>query len=424
MMAYFNKLKTEKMNGRPILFWSYWNNKLMGVQLTIQLMVALITAVLVITTLSLSRAIVRPKENGDKIQLNSLSRCNFFSGKWVFDNQSRLLYNGSNCSFISFLDDGMACQNYGGKDLDYLYWKWQPHDCDLPRFNATAMLEKLRNKRLVYVGDSLNRNQWVSLVCMLESSIHTHLKQVHFNGSLVTLKAIEYNATIDFYWAPLLVESNCDDAWHHRVKDRVLRVDSIEKHARFWEDADVLVFNSYLWWRLDLTVLWGSFGSADAKYEQLGMVRTYELGLQTWADWLDTHLNRTKTRVFFVSMSPTHSRGEEWGKAEGENCYNETEPISNAEYWGSESSVGMMRLVEAAIKKLNEKSGVKADLLNITQLSEYRKEAHPSIYRKHWDPLTKEQLENPSSYADCTHWCLPGVPDVWNHFLYVYLLYL
>lgn len=123
------------MNGRPILFWSYWNNKLMGVQLTIQLMVALITAVLLITTLSLSRAIIRPKENGDKIQLNSLSRCNFFSGKWVFDNQSRPLYNGSNCSFISFLDDGMACQNYGRKDLDYLYWKWQPHDCDLPRYS-------------------------------------------------------------------------------------------------------------------------------------------------------------------------------------------------------------------------------------------------------------------------------------------------
>lgn len=61
------------------------------------------------------------------------------------------------------------------------------------------MLENLRNKRLVYVGDSLNRNQWVSLVCILESSIHTHLKDVHFNGSLVTLKAI-----VSFKFRPLL----------------------------------------------------------------------------------------------------------------------------------------------------------------------------------------------------------------------------
>lgn len=61
------------------------------------------------------------------------------------------------------------------------------------------MLEKLRNKRLVYVGDSLNRNQWVSMVCMLESSIHTHVKHVHFNGSLVTLRAIvSFNHIIVF----------------------------------------------------------------------------------------------------------------------------------------------------------------------------------------------------------------------------------
>lgn len=139
MMAYFNKLKTEtepkteKMNGRPVLFWGSWNNKVMGIQLTFQLLVAIIAVVLVITTLSLSRQI-RMKEIGEKTQLNSLSSCNFFSGKWVFDNQSRPLYNGSNCSFISFLDDGMACQNYGRKDLDYLYWKWKPRDCDLPRY--------------------------------------------------------------------------------------------------------------------------------------------------------------------------------------------------------------------------------------------------------------------------------------------------
>lgn len=154
------------------------------------------------------------------------------------------------------------------------------------------------------------------------------------------------------------------------------------------------------------------------------MLRTYELGLQTWADWLDTHVNRSKTRVFFVSLSPTHNRGEDWGKANGQNCYDETEPITNREYWGSDSDPKMMKLVESVIKKLNEKSGFKVELLNITQLSEYRKEGHSSIYRKHWDPLTKEQLANPSSYADCIHWCLPGVPDVWNHFLYTHLVYL
>ena len=33
------------------------------------------------------------------------------------------------------------------------------------------MLERLRGKRLVFVGDSLNRNMWESLVCVLRNSV-------------------------------------------------------------------------------------------------------------------------------------------------------------------------------------------------------------------------------------------------------------
>ena len=59
----------------------------------------------------------------------------------------------------------------------------------------------------------------------------------------------EYNATIDFYWSPLLVESNSDNPIIHRVEYRIIRADRIEKHASVWRDADIIVFNSYLWWR-------------------------------------------------------------------------------------------------------------------------------------------------------------------------------
>lgn len=88
-----------------------------------------------------------------------------------------------------------------------------------------------------------------------------------------------------------------------------------------------------------------------------------------------------------------------------------------------DSDPKMMELVEEAIVGLKSR-GFKAQMLNITQLSDYRKDAHPSMYRKFWDSLTEEQLNKPNYHTDCTHWCLPGVPDVWNHILYTYLIYI
>ena len=62
----------------------------------------------------------------------------------------------------------------------------------------------------------------------------------------------EYNATIEFYWAPFLLESNSDDAIVHRISDRVVRKGSINKHGRHWKNVDIIVFNTYLWWMTGL----------------------------------------------------------------------------------------------------------------------------------------------------------------------------
>lgn len=115
-------------------------------------------------------------------------------------------------------------------------------------------------------------------------------------------------------------------------------------------------------------------------------------------------------------------RAKEWGAAKSDNCYKETDMITKEGYRGNGSDPRMMRVVESVLQDLKTR-GLKVQMLNITQLSEYRKEGHPSIYRKQWDALTEEQISNPSSYADCIHWCLPGVPDVWNELLYAFIFH-
>lgn len=65
---------------------------------------------------------------------------------------------------------------------------------------------------------------------------------------------------------------------------------------------------------------------------------------------------------------------------------------------------------------------VPVTFLNITQLSEHRIDGHTSVYTEvQGKILSEEQKANPLRYADCIHWCLPGVPDTWNQLLYAYL---
>ncbi|XP_010423974.1 PREDICTED: protein trichome birefringence-like 35 [Camelina sativa] len=339
--------------------------------------------------------------------------CDVFSGKWVFDNSSYPLHTESDCPYMS---DQLACQKHGRKDLDYQHWRWQPHSCNLNRWNVTEMWEKLRGKRLMFVGDSLNRGQWISMVCLLQSVIPRDKQSMSPNAHLTIFRAEDYNATVEFLWAPLLVESNSDDPVNHRLDERIIRPDSVLKHASKWQHADILIFNTYLWWRQDpVKIRWSS--EEKGSCEEVKGAEGMEMAMNAWADWIANNVDPKKKRVFFVTMSPTHQWSREWSPGSEGNCYGEKKPIEEESYWGSGSDIQTMRMVKRVLERL----GPKVSVINITQLSEYRKDGHPSVYRKFWEPLTKDRLDNPASYSDCTHWCVPGVPDVWNQLLYHFL---
>ena len=53
-------------------------------------------------------------------------------------------------------------------------------------------------------------------------------------------------------------------------------------------------------------------------------------------------------------------------------------------------------------------------------MSALRKDGHPLVYTRKMD---QEQKQYPGDFtSDCSHWCLPGVPDTWNEMLSALLI--
>lgn len=111
-------------------------------------------------------------------------------------------------------------------------------------------------------------------------------------------------------------------------------------------------------------------------------------------------------------------RSWEWKPGTDGNCFNETHPTERS-YWGRGSSLDIMGTLQDVISQLK----VNVRVLNITQLSEFRKDGHTSVFgERKGKLLTREQRSDSKNFADCIHWCLPGVPDTWNEILYAILL--
>ncbi|WOH00791.1 hypothetical protein DCAR_0520166 [Daucus carota subsp. sativus] len=325
------------------------------------------------------------------------SSCDFYNGSWVYD-EAYPLYDTSICPFIEKQFD---CQGNGRSDKSYLKYKWKPASCDLPRFNGKEMLKRYRGKKIMFVGDSLSVNQWQSLTCMLHAAVPKSKYSLVNNGnSLFTFTIKDYSISIMLYRTPFLVDIVNDDKL-----GRVLKLDSIQ-NGNAWKGADMLIFNTWHWWlHTGTKQSWDYIQLGDKIYKDMDRIAAFTQGLKTWSNWVATNVNPATTKVFFQGISPTHYNAREWNGTGSSNCKGETEPISGSIYpGGSEPGV-------AVVKQVVSNMSTTVGLLDVTRLSQLRKDGHPSVYGV-----------DGSQGNDCSHWCLAGVPDTWNQILYATLV--
>ncbi|XP_075644418.1 protein trichome birefringence-like 25 [Castanea sativa] len=342
-------------------------------------------------------------------------KCDIFMGDWIAD-ESGPAYTNESCHVI---EGHQNCMSNGRPDSGYLYWRWNPRNCELPRFNSERFLDLMRNKSWAFIGDSISRNHVQSLLCILsqvEQAVEVYhdeeyrSKRWHFPS---------HNFTLSVIWTPFLIKAAIFEDLNGVSSSEIqLYLDKLdERWTEQYKDFDYAVISGGKWF-LKTAIYYDNNNITGCHYcpgknlTELGFDYAYRKALQLVLNFITS--NDHKAFVFFRTTTPDHFENGEWFS--GGNC-NRTMPFKEGEVdmRGIDTIMRDIELEETGkAVKVGSGNGVILKLLDTTRLSVLRPDGHPGPYRQ-FQPFAKDK--NAKVQNDCLHWCLPGPIDSWNDLL-------
>ncbi|KAI3702304.1 hypothetical protein L6452_28037 [Arctium lappa] len=344
--------------------------------------------------------------------------CDYSEGKWFYDPTVRPPRYDETCKEIYKGWNCVAGNRSGAAEI--VKWRWQPNHCALPPFDPLRFLESHRDISIGFVGDSLNRNMFVSLFCSLRR-VTGEIKKWRPAGADRGFTFLKYNFTIAYHRTNLLARYG---RWSANAKGGVLeslgykegyRVD-VDVPEGTWAEApsfhNILIYNTGHWW-------WAPSKFDPVKspmlFHEKGQPLVPPLSPETGLDVVLRRMisyveekARPGTVLFFRTQSPRHFEGGDWDQ--GGSCAHlqplspeEVEQLFSVENNGTNVEV---RLVNEHLYEAVKGSAFR--LLDVTRMSEFRADAHPST-------------AGGKKHVDCMHWCLPGITDTWNDLFIAHL---
>ena len=275
----------------------------------------------------------------------------------------------------------------------------------------------MQDKTLAFIGDSLGRQQFQSLMCMITGGKERpDVVSVGWKYGLIKARGSlrpdgwaywfpDTNTTILYYWSASL----CDLEPLNITNPSTYYAMHLDRPARFLrrflQKFDVLVLNTgHHWNRGKLNGnRWvmhvGGVPNTDPKIAEIGGAKN--LTIHSIVKWVDSQLPKHPgLKAFYRTISPRHFFNGDWNT--GGSCDNTT-PLSDGKEISSDESLDPVAV--SAVK------GTKVKILDITASSQLRDESHISRY----------SIKATTGVQDCLHWCLPGIPDMWNEILFAQL---
>ncbi|KAF2596710.1 hypothetical protein F2Q68_00011750 [Brassica cretica] len=307
--------------------------------------------------------------------------CDLFKGHWDPDKRGSL-YTNSSCTTIPASKN---CIKHGRSDRDFLFWRWKPDGCDLPRFNPKAFLSMVRGKKMSFIGDSVARNHMESLLCLL--SMEETPRDICKDGE--DRNRIWYFPSHDFTlstsWTKFLVagEERVDS---NKTGTGLFDLD-LAKMDEGWSkglpNTDISIVSAAHWFFRPIIIHRGD--------ETLGCIYCNLPNMTQISP--DEGFKLVHSAVF------KHIRACSRTSPFGEN---------QIDLQSNEMKIRTSQIPQLEGVTKGDYKGKKFAVLDVTKVMLMRPDGHPN---GHWGNKWMK------GYNDCVHWCLPGPIDAWNEFL-------
>eukprot|EP00850_Spirogloea_muscicola_P012092 SM000077S21566 [mRNA] locus=s77:181843:191432:- [translate_table: standard] len=329
--------------------------------------------------------------------------CDYTQGRWLYSKAPKR-YTGYDCPFIR---SSFNCDRNGRKDGNYQHYSWRPYRCRVAQFDPAYFLSLLRGKIVGIVGDSFSRDYAQSLICQIARHAKTELWAGNVAGVPVTgVMVPSYHLRVITFVAPYLVKYSNEAADFHRYglpapgpNNYLVWLDQPDPQwAGPLRRIDLTIFMSGHWFLSNQgsTEVRSTTFVQGNRVVKLAPLNAYQAALNYVKNYVSVRHPKYLGVPMWLTYSPSHYTYHTGNK-----------PACTATQPTGTSQVAAFEKVDIStnFRRMEYNTFINSPfrILDITHLSNFRIDAHVGKYYG--------AAQNSKTTYDCTHWCLPGLPD-------------